>query len=262
MTKLITAPVPARPGIRLAALALACAALAAGCSAHPTATVGTGTSSTQSSGSPKAAPPPSPSIPAAASPAPSPVSIDQIAKAVALTQADMPAGVTLALIPEGDQVAGEVTLDFCNGNYTSENSRIARWQVAGSDASDNLVVSSESVVYSSPAAAQSALQEVRAALVSCPINKYVPSNIEGVGDLKYTLKPVPPDSQLGSLTADHVVVYATTTDTSGDSGTNSAIYERVGSVMVAVYGTTVSGILPYAHIVEQRLEALPASEIG
>ena len=45
-----------------------------------------------------------------------------------VTQADVPPDVSVQLIPGGNQVVGEATLDLCSGNFPSESKRTARLQ--------------------------------------------------------------------------------------------------------------------------------------
>ena len=49
---------------------------------------------------------------------------------IALRKGDLATGYTLRLIPGGDTVRGEVTLDNCGFNFTTEAHRVARRQYA------------------------------------------------------------------------------------------------------------------------------------
>src|SRR5262249_6716361 len=80
---------------------------------------------------------------------------------IALSQPDLPGGLGLQLIPGGNQVRGQPTLDLCNGTFPSEALRTARLQVAAVDAQGGAPISTEAVLYRNPAATEQALRELQ-----------------------------------------------------------------------------------------------------
>jgi len=182
-------------------------------------------------------------------------------RAISLLPNDLPSGTTRKLFPGGDQVAGQVTLDICGAEFPSESARVARLQQSARDASGNSVVTNENVLYRSPRDSTEALNEVRAIVAHCSPDQFHSSHVEGVPDLGYRLQLVP-DAQLGTLSADHVAVNAVLTARDGRAETTSAIYQRRGAVLGAVYGPSLGQILPFAHIITGRLAALTSAQAG
>lgn len=126
-----------------------------------------------------------PSAPVTAhSPAP-PTGSDpgSILEQIALHAADLATGYTLQLMPGGDQVAGEVTLDNCGFTFTTEADRVARRQYNVLDAtSADTGLSNELVAYDTPAHAAEALAQWHTAAATCP-HTPVHSTVAGVPDL-------------------------------------------------------------------------------
>ena len=116
--------------------------------------------------------------------------VQQILAGLVVKQADVPAGLTVDTIPQGDQVAGQVSLDLCGANFPSEDLRVARLQVAVSNASGDGILSTEAVAYRDPAAASQALAELQAAKVHCP-STYVPSGVTGQPPILFKFGPTP-----------------------------------------------------------------------
>jgi hypothetical protein len=107
------------------------------------------------------------------SPSVTPTTVAQLGatlEAIALTAADFGTrGDTFDLIENGDQVAGETTLDACGITFTTEAKRVARRQYWLDDASGNDAgFSNELVAYDSPTGASNALAEWHHAAANCP----------------------------------------------------------------------------------------------
>ena len=86
----------------------------------------------------------------------------------ALKGSDFQAGYTVSLIDGGDQVAGQVTLDNCGYNFTTEKNRVARRQYHVSSGEGDIGLSNELVAYDSAQDAAKALAQWHAAAQHCP----------------------------------------------------------------------------------------------
>jgi len=90
-------------------------------------------------------------------------------EAVSLKPADLSSGYTLKLIDGGNQVTGQVTLDNCGYNFTSEAKRVARRQYGILDQSgQDAGISNELVAYDSAGSASLALSQWNQAASTCP----------------------------------------------------------------------------------------------
>src|SRR4029079_12042378 len=105
---------------------------------------------------------PGPSSPTPTTPQ-APASKDPDAKVlsrVVVRQGDVAGARKVVLYAKGNTLA-EPTLDLCNGRFASEAGRSARLQVVDVDASGVASLSTEAVLYRSPAAAIQAFAELR-----------------------------------------------------------------------------------------------------
>ncbi len=184
--------------------------------------------------------------------------------------ADVPPAVNVFVIPGGDQVAGQATLDLCNGTYPSEALRTARLQVAASTASGDTLLSTEAVLYRSPAAAAQALSELRSVTARCP-DRPVTSPV-GEPTTTTTFGPAPDTGWPNTPGVQRQAYDVTSTDQSGQSDHSVAIYLRRGRVLLALYvprnagraGADVDGKTSLPDITTTfatRLERLPASAV-
>ncbi|MGB7979502.1 MAG: hypothetical protein WCF36_01775 [Candidatus Nanopelagicales bacterium] len=87
---------------------------------------------------------------------------------VSLTEQDAAPGATLAPYEGGDEVFGQVSLDLCFGDFPSESLRTGRNQTGIADATGGGWVSSEAILYSTPADAEQAMAELASAQADCP----------------------------------------------------------------------------------------------
>jgi hypothetical protein len=166
----------------LAPLVLVVAAMLAACSTSVPGLAVTGGSN------PAAAP----SSPAAAFPEPttgpsqsssSGAGLGLTLQKIALQTPDVAAGHSLQLIQGGDQVAGQVTLDNCGYNFTTEQHRVARRQYGLMNGADITGLSNEVVAYDSAAEAAKAVAQWRASVTHCPTG-LVHSTVAGEPDLR------------------------------------------------------------------------------
>ena len=95
---------------------------------------------------------------------------------IALQPGDLNTGYTVRLIPGGDQVIGQVTMDNCGFNFTTEAHRVARRQYEVLDpASADTGLSNELVAYDTPAQAAKAMTQWHTAAATCPRTPVRPS---------------------------------------------------------------------------------------
>ena len=76
--------------------------------------------------------------------------------------------LSVHLLPGGDQVKGQATLDLCNQTFPSESLRVQRLQDVAVDSSGAGVLSTEAVLYQNAAATKQAFKELRGVRASCP----------------------------------------------------------------------------------------------
>ncbi len=203
--------------------------------------------------------PPAPADPAAS-----------ILPGLVIRQSDLTAGATAQVIPGGDQVSGETTIDLCNGSYPSESMRTARLQVAAADAQGNVTVSTEAVLYKDAAATAQGFAELRANAASCPTTPVVSK----VGEPTATTRFNPaPDSAWPQVPGVERLSYDfQSIDQSGQAQHLVAVYLRRGRVLMGIYfqspdgpqsavsgQTTLPGIV---NLFATKLAQLPASDVG
>jgi hypothetical protein len=189
---------------------------------------------------------------------------------IGLQQSDLPSSLSLDLLPAGNQVSGEPTLDLCNGNFPSESLRQSRLQVAAVDAQGNAPISTEAVAYTDAAATSQAFSELQQVTKNCPATP-VQSQ---VGDPTVATKfnPAPDRSWPTVAGVDRLAYDFTTTDTQGQTQHSVAVYLRRGRVLLGLYfsqpdaaqtalngQTTIPGIV---NVFENRLAQAPTSLVG
>lgn len=216
----------------------------------------------------------------------SPVSPDQsLLEKVVLGASDAPptAGYAEGVLSDGTSLSGPngVTLDLCNGSFPSEKLRVARLQTAivdNQNAQSQEVVSTEGVLYRSPAATSEAFSELKAAKANCP-SGVVPGT-DGQPAVQTTFG-TPPDTNWPTVAGVQRLAYfvtqttpSTSPTTSGQSPSNpptdaDVVYLCRGRLFVGIYiydpqvaqpgvagQTTVAGVV---SVIEQRMAQLPSS---
>jgi len=174
------------------------------------------------------APPATPADPAAS-----------VLSGLVLHQSDVGATETVAPIPGGTRVAGGATLDLCNGTFPSESLRTARLQVAASDAQGSVVLSTEAVLYSTPAAAAQAMSELKSAATGCPASPVV----SPVGEPTVTthFNAAPDGSWPQVATVERVAFDFVSTDVTAQSQHFTAVYLRRGRALMGIYFSQPDG---------------------
>jgi hypothetical protein len=184
--------------------------------------------------------------------------------------ADVAVTNTVQAIPGGTDVAGQATLDLCNGTYASEAMRTARLQVAETDAQGNQVLSTEAVLYSTPGATAQAFVELRTTVARCPASPVV----SPVGEPTVTTRFNPsPDAAWGNTTTvERAAFDFVTTDQIGQTHRSIAVYLRRGRVLLGIYFSHPDGSQPpvnghstvaaIVRALSSRLAQLPSSVVN
>ncbi len=149
-----------------------------------------------------------------------------------LTPAQVGSGYRMSVIPQGTQVAGQVTLDLCGFSFPSESLRVARLQVSYTRTGSTLRVSNEVVRYR-PGGAQRALREVAHAASHCPRGS-VGSTVAGVGPITYRIGKIA-DSKLLAGAVALRVHFSGTIRGHKAVGTALVVYQARGNVLSGVY---------------------------
>jgi hypothetical protein len=209
---------------------------------------------------------PSPAVPAPSSNDADAPSLQQLV----VRQADVAPSSTVQLLTNGNQVAGETTLDLCNGTYPSESLRTARLQVLELVGLGTTALSTEAVLYRNPGAAAQAMREVQSVVAHCPDQPVV----SPVGEDTVTTRFGPrPDRAWSAVPGVNRLAYSVTTiDQFGQSDEHLAVYLQRGRVLEGVYfpnpagrqpavdgQSTISGIV---EVFAKRIAALPESVVN
>jgi hypothetical protein len=183
-------------------------------------------------------------------------------------QADVGSARRILLQPKGNTLQ-DPTLDLCNGRFASEADRSARLQVVDVDASGAASLSTEAVLYRSPAAAERAFAELRQVRQSCPDHPVAsPSD----GTKETTRFQAAPDA--GWPTTRGVVrqAYRMTISANGKTSSLVTVYLHRGRAFLGLYFPSPDGRQPavdrrtsiaaITRVFEQRLAQLPASVVN
>jgi len=194
--------------------------------------------------------------------------------AVALTrlivqQGDVASAFNVQLLPGGDQVRGQTTLDLCNGRFATEADRAARLQDVVDDAQGNSIVSTEAVLYRSVADSVRAFDELRKVAASCPHSPVTSPVGEPTVATRFNARPDATWPQTPGV--DRLAYSFDTTDQLGQNLPSVAVYLRRGRALMGVYfqhpeasqpavggQTSLSGIV---GVFAGRLARLPSSVV-
>ena len=155
---------------------------------------------------------------------------------VALHNSDFHNGTTVRLFQGGNRVRGQVTLDNCGFNFTTETRRVARHQVGIFRRNASVAFGSNEVVaYSSRHFARLALTQYRRSVTQCPNGVFIPSGLAGVPDVRYHSSTVHRSATLP--VCDNAVVRQEV-EFRGDPKHSFfvLIFQRRGTVLNGVYG--------------------------
>ena len=190
---------------------------------------------------------------------------------VILQQADVGSNLNVMLLPGGDQVQDQPTLDLCNGTYATESLRTARLQDVAQDSNGTTVLSTEAVLYANPAESARAFSELKTVAAKCP---HAPV-VSPVGEPTVTTHfDAAPDARWPAPPAgvDRLAFSFTVTDQQGHAIPSLAVYLRRGRALMGVYFSqpnatqpAIAGQTPIPGIVNvfaTRLAQLSASTVN
>jgi hypothetical protein len=161
--------------------------------------------------------------------------MESLVKRVALANADIPTVGAVTSFAQGDEVAGQITLDYCGYDFASEQQRVARHQVAILAFHDKADwASNEVVAYDTALSATKALNEVRDAVAECPEGVYEPSHVRGIPDLQYRVLSRGTDESL-PVVDNTSTVFMVSAEGVSQPKYNVSIFQRRGRVLDAIY---------------------------
>ena len=162
--------------------------------------------------------------------APTYVAASDIVGAVEVSPEDLPSEYDSEnrFGPSGDQVDGQVTLDMCGAEFTSEDFRLARHQVGY--AAPHGMASSETVAYQA-GGADLAMIELRDAVASCP-RGFVGSKVAAQPPSKMRLTELPPEP---GWQEDSLALRIRLTPQGEEPVSGALIFQRRGDVLTAAY---------------------------
>jgi len=179
-----------------------------------------------------------------------------------LRHGDVAADRTVFLYAKGNTLQ-DPTLDLCNATFPSERLRTARLQLVDVDATGNASLSSEAVLYRSPAAAAQAFTEIRRARANCP-NRPVTSPVDGTKE-QTQFKAAPDGSWPDTPTVERLA-YRMVTTANGQPSPLVTVYLRRGRALLGLYFPAPNGAQPAVEgkssmesivaLFEQRMAAL------
>jgi hypothetical protein len=149
--------------------------------------------------------------------------------------------LSIHLLPGGDQVKGQATLDLCNQTFPSESLRIQRLQDVAIDTSGAAILSTEAVLYRNAAATRQAFTELRRVRASCP--KGPVTNPDG-STITTIFHPTPDTTWPRTASVEREAFNLTTTDAKGASADSLAVYLRRGRVLLGIYFSKPNGQQP------------------
>lgn len=182
------------------------------------------------------------------------------------------ADVPISLMEDGDTLNAP-TLDFCGKKFASEDLRKHRRQVAGTFNNGGSWISSESVLYSSPAAAKQAIAEMVAAKKACPNGTTFQDDTGKSFALTFFPAPGPNETQLQP--ADSRVILNSIETPADSAQAPQRIFMALqvrGSLLVAFYvveGTSetfsqdnLDALYGFVSLLTERMNAIDPAEIG
>lgn len=179
---------------------------------------------------------------------------------IAVHDTDLANGYHLELMPGGDRVRDQVTLDNCGFNFTTEARRVARRQYLIVDPqSRDTGMSNEVVAYDSPRQAAAALAQWHTAAARCP-HAAVSSRVAGMPKLVERITHNALDVTTLPAQANAITTESATAQGQGTLY-NVSILQTHGVVLDNIYLTTarplttqeLQGALVLARITGQRL---------
>ena len=186
-------------------------------------------------------------------------------------ESDLSSTACVAVIDNGDEVDGTVTLDLCNGTFASESLRAGRLQVIAFDSQGTIGLSTEAVIYQSPAATAQAFDELVSVAAKCPSTPV--RSPSGGSSVTTVFDPAPDGAWPKVATVDRLAYRFTSTDAQTNVSSKSiVVYLKRGRALLGLYfpnpaftmatiagQNTVQGIV---NVFETRLAQLPDSAVN
>ena len=192
----------------------------------------------------------------------------QVLSRLGLRPGDVTGGRTVLLYAKGNTLQ-EPTLDLCNATFPSERLRSARLQLVDVNSGGNASLSSEAVLYRSPAAAAQAFTEIGRARAECP-GTPVTSPVDGTKE--QTQFKAAPDGSWPDTPTVQRLAYRMVTTANGQSSPLVTVYLRRGRALLGLYFPAPNGAQPsvagkssiesIVGLFEQRMAALKALVIN
>lgn len=195
----------------------------------------------------------------------------ELLASVSLKSADLNK-ISISLMDKGDTLE-QPTLDFCGKKFASESLRVHRRQVAGTFNNNASWISSEAVLYTSPAAAQQAIDEMVAAKKACPDGTVYKDELGNDVTIKFYPAPGPSTTLL--VGADQRVILNAIETPADEASAPQRIFMAIqvrGSLLVAFYlveGSTetysqsnLDVLYGFVSAITERINAVDKTEIG
>jgi hypothetical protein len=188
---------------------------------------------------------------------------------VGLVDSDLRAGGHVRLYQAGDQVQGQVTLDNCGYDFTTEAYRVARRQVGVVNPKNRKAFfSNEVVAYDTPARAAMALNQFRMSVVHCPRHTFQKSTVASVPPLRYDVSRLRPTR--GLPVSDSAVAAIVVNAKGGRHLYGLLIFQRQGTVLSGIYlqsstrlaAADIRTEMSLAKVTGGRLAALSTATTG
>ncbi len=187
----------------------------------------------------------------------------QLLKNVSIQPDDLVPTAQIEPFQEATTVRGQVSLDLCGAAFASESLRIGRYQV-GVYIGQEQALSVEAILYRDTASAKQALSELVHAKRVCP-KSFVADGVAGQPPIEHHFNRVP---RVFAATpgVQRVTLDITEMDQQGNRGVTLSLYQRRGSIIVAMYGSLplppsdgsiASSLAGLADTLAQRLLAAP-----
>ena len=171
----------------------------------------------------------------------------RVLSGLVVRQRDVRGNLSVQLLPDGDEVQGQATLDLCNGTYPSESLRTERLQVVVVDAQATVPLSTEAVMYENPAATTQAFAELASVAANCPSTP-VPSPVGGTtATTRFLDAPDgawPQTPSVDRLAYRFTTTTASTATITGETRESVAVYLRRGRVLMGLYFPQPNGPQP------------------
>jgi hypothetical protein len=173
----------------------------------------------------------------------------QAVERAVLKAAEVGPGSIVRQIPGGDVVKGQVTLDLCGFDFTSEARRVARLQVSFIRNTGGGPFLSNEVVAYRPGGAAKAMSELRTAVAHCPAG-FVRSRVAGAGLLKNRFNRIRSSRFLPGAIGliDHITEKVKGKTLHFDS---LLVYQARGNILSGVYSFGAAQLPVVVHASEQ-----------